>query len=1295
MVHKNDTNIKKSRKRRILPFYALIFIFCICTPIACASTYITMTNSTPDTINATVILSAVNNTSVTGNIPADNGLTVTTGQSDGNNANTPAQPITPLLPHGTVTPLVQHNPIETVAPSKITVSPTPTADPLQTPVVVTTILPVLPDKIPMAIQVQGYEVTGSGTTTKIVYGETVYGNISSIGENQTYNFTASAMDVIIVRTRTNWTNGPHVRVYQPNNTIIAEDSGYIWPNDCYFNELQFTAPESGNYIITIEDHANDQTGTYSLSVQKLNPPANVVSITYGQTLNSSISSLGQMNTYNFTASAGDVVIVRTRTNWTNGPHVRVYQPNNTIIAEDSGYIWPNDCYFNELQFTAPESGNYIITIEDHANDQTGTYSLSVQKLNPPANVVSITYGQTLNSSISSLGQMNTYNFTASAGHVVIVRTRTNWTNGPHVRVYQPNNTIIAEDSGYIWPNDCYFNELQFTAPESGNYIITIEDHANDQTGTYSLSVQKLNPPANVVSITYGQTLNSSISSLGQMNTYNFTASAGDVVIVRTRTNWTNGPHVRVYQPNNTIIAEDSGYIWPNDCYFNELQFIAPESGNYIITIEDHANDQTGTYSLSVQKLNPPANVVSITYGQTLHSSISSLGQMNTYNFTATGGDAVSIRTRTNWTNGPHVRVYQPNNTIIAEDSGYIWPNDCYFNELQFIAPESGNYIITIEDHANDKTGTYTLSLFTPDYPIADFIVSTTSGIAPLTVQFTDTSTGPPRTWNWNFGDGSAWVNITDSAQRNVTHTYTNAGTFNATLIVDNVLGQASKNQIITVTPVAPVADFNANVTSGFAPLTVQFYDRSSGSPTAWNWSFGDNNFSTVKNPVNMYTIAGNFTVSLTVSNSNSTDQKVLANYIKVTNLTYAYGLVLNNTTILNNTVTGKSVSAALDPLPAGTTIQTWQTNFTESNTTGWFFFIDDNPGANWEHPCRYVHVDENDNTSVTHAFSPPTNVNISHIDGENPDPGGGANSVTSAVPNPGGGSGTLNLQLACNAPDCRNNYALLISGGFNSTQNHIRYWNDVSFMYQTLNQTYGYPADHIIVLMSDGTNPSPDRHNATTPSGTILADNSPVNLDNLYGSNDVTGDAKKMTVLTSLSTLNGKLTTADSLFIFTTGHGGWDGIPSSNNSILYLWNQESISDSEFVAALPSQPGNITLIMEQCYSGGFVDDFIDKYAGTQGRIIATAANGSEPSWGNGFSNAWTSGVAMIDDKRLPNYKADVNHDDKISMWEAYNYSLFYDPAADIVLPNHEHPQYNAKNPFSTWYNPVFELLSDWT
>jgi hypothetical protein len=59
------------------------------------------------------------------------------------------------------------------------------------------------------------------------------------------------------------------------------------------------------------------------------------------------------------------------------------------------------------------------------------------------------------------------------------------------------------------------------------------------------------------------------------------------------------------------------------------------------------------------------------------------------------------------------------------------------------------------------------------------------------------------------------------------------------------------------------ADFTQNITSGAAPLTVQFTDKSSGRPNSWLWNFGDGTTSGQQNPVHTYTSAGTYTVTLT------------------------------------------------------------------------------------------------------------------------------------------------------------------------------------------------------------------------------------------------------------------------------------------------------------------------------------------------------------------------------------------------------------------------------------------------
>ncbi len=160
---------------------------------------------------------------------------------------------------------------------------------------------------------------------------------------------------------------------------------------------------------------------------------------------------------------------------------------------------------------------------------------------------------------------------------------------------------------------------------------------------------------------------------------------------------------------------------------------------------------------------------------------------------------------------------------------------------------------------------------------SDFSASPTSGCAPLSVMFTDQSTGPVTSWEWDFGDGNT------STEQNPTHTYQTEGNYTVQLIVcsANCCDTTSKTNYISV-DAAPVADFEGSPLSGDAPLTVSFTDLSTNTPTSWDWDFGDGNTSTEQNPTHTYQSAGTYTVALTATNSCGSDTETKTDYITVT-----------------------------------------------------------------------------------------------------------------------------------------------------------------------------------------------------------------------------------------------------------------------------------------------------------------------------------------------------------------------------------------------------------------------------
>lgn len=100
-------------------------------------------------------------------------------------------------------------------------------------------------------------------------------------------------------------------------------------------------------------------------------------------------------------------------------------------------------------------------------------------------------------------------------------------------------------------------------------------------------------------------------------------------------------------------------------------------------------------------------------------------------------------------------------------------------------------------------------------------------------------------------------------------------------VVANACGAGSMvSDPCNVAPATAFASDN-NVTCN-STLTANFTDQSTGSPTSWNWDFGDGSSSTQQNPSHTYSTPGAYNVTLTASNANGSSPLLRSNYIIVT-----------------------------------------------------------------------------------------------------------------------------------------------------------------------------------------------------------------------------------------------------------------------------------------------------------------------------------------------------------------------------------------------------------------------------
>ena len=177
----------------------------------------------------------------------------------------------------------------------------------------------------------------------------------------------------------------------------------------------------------------------------------------------------------------------------------------------------------------------------------------------------------------------------------------------------------------------------------------------------------------------------------------------------------------------------------------------------------------------------------------------------------------------------------------------------------YVTPGLYNVTLTVNGPGGSSNVTSQVNVRGPQAPRAAFIANPTNGDAPLTVQFTDTSSGVISSWFWNFGNGQT------STERNPRVTFNNVGTFNVFLTVTGPGGTS-----VAFVPVMvrspqippPVASFTFSPSAGQAPLSVQFNNTSSGNITSFSWNFGDGTTSNATSPVKVYQFAGTYTVTL-------------------------------------------------------------------------------------------------------------------------------------------------------------------------------------------------------------------------------------------------------------------------------------------------------------------------------------------------------------------------------------------------------------------------------------------------
>ncbi len=253
--------------------------------------------------------------------------------------------------------------------------------------------------------------------------------------------------------------------------------------------------------------------------------------------------------------------------------------------------------------------------------------------------------------------------------------------------------------------------------------------------------------------------------------------SGDVYVADT-----NNGVVRFFDPYGDDMRDLAGFTNPTgvavdvngNLYFMDITHLVnvyDSNGNYIMNFGSYGSGDGSTYNEAY--FNNPVGIA-VDGAQNLYIADKGNGRVQSLSMT----DLVSV----DFTASPTSGTEPLDVTFTDTSTGTVNPTSWSWNfgdggtstaeNPSYTYNTAGTYTVTLTltdafGTASSPSQTITVNPILP-FPIVSFTTDTTSGPAPLAVQFNDTSNAyGAAMWNWSFGNGpTSWFNTTNSAARN-------------------------------------------------------------------------------------------------------------------------------------------------------------------------------------------------------------------------------------------------------------------------------------------------------------------------------------------------------------------------------------------------------------------------------------------------------------------------------------------------------------------------------------------------
>jgi hypothetical protein len=465
------------------------------------------------------------------------------------------------------------------------------------------------------------------------------------------------------------------------------------------NESTCVLDATGVQSLSVADAAGTKTGSYAISLQRLNDPVGCgQALSYGGNAFASLTAAGDSECHRFTAAAGD----RVRVNWQAtaaglNPAVELVKPDGTSLCGITG---------GPLTCTATVAGTYTLLVRDPL---PGGYGISLQRLQSPVGCLTLPTGFGPHTrQISAAGDMRCFRVDEDAGALLRVRVVPGFATTliPLAEVLRPDGTTrcaatAADDS------TCALDT-------GGNHTILVRDGGQAATGSFTIALQRLDAPSGCATHQIGTLPAANLLYPGDIECHRFDAEAGDVFRIRVRARGatpTLRPAFELIRPGGT----------PDCTGTDERSCLLASTGTYTVLVRDQSpGNRTGTYELTVQRLNDPVGCAGGAFGPDAESAELAGGETDCVRFEGVAGDRIRFRSVAVHAMDLVAEVLRPDGTTRCARAAAA--------SLTCELTTTGTHTILVRDQTGERFGQHWWSIQRLDDPVGCMTLN--SGLPP-------------------------------------------------------------------------------------------------------------------------------------------------------------------------------------------------------------------------------------------------------------------------------------------------------------------------------------------------------------------------------------------------------------------------------------------------------------------------------------------------------------------------------------------------------------------------------------